>query len=46
MEETMEFLQGLAEYGIKYVIFLCIAVAGVLAGKWIRVKKNGKKVVD
>lgn len=42
----MEFLHGLAEYGIKYVLFLCITVAGVLAGRWIRVKKNAKKVVD
>ena len=42
----MEFLHGLAEYGIKYVIFLCVVVAGVFAGKWLSDKKNAKKVAD
>lgn len=42
----MEFLNGLAEYGIKYALFLCVTVAGVFAGKWLRDKKNAKKVAD
>ena len=42
----MEFLHGLTEYGVKYVLFLCVTVAGVLAGKWLRNKKDEKKVTD
>ncbi|WP_278280760.1 hypothetical protein [Clostridium sp. Marseille-P299] len=42
----MDFLMGLAEYGIKYVLLLSLSVAGVFIGKILRDKKNAKKVVE
>ena len=36
----MEFLQGFAVSGIKYIVLMLIALAGIFAGKALRSRKD------
>lgn len=39
----MTFLSGFVSYGIKFLIFGAVALAGVMVGKSLREKKNASK---
>lgn len=43
---NMEFLEGFVVYGLKYIVLVIVAVAGIYAGKAIRFKKDAKKIEE
>lgn len=38
----MQLLLGFLSYGLKYVLFLAIALAGIMCGKKLRDRKTAK----
>ena len=38
----MELLSGIVSYGLKYILYLAIALAGIICGKKLRDRKTAK----
>lgn len=39
-----DLLLGLYEYGVRYILLICVATAGIFIGKALRMKKNNKNL--